>query len=134
LTPDTALAAVLATAGVGTVDSTIFTGIERAENAELFPDASVFVWAGSAQAPQPYIGTANQSLYRARVSVVTRGTSGDFQTSLVKARTVIAAGHLASVSGYISCVALDSEPNWLGYDNMSRPRWLVTFLLEIKQA
>jgi len=133
MTPDTALAAVLATAGVGTVDTSIFVGPEKAQDASRFPAASVFVFASGGPAPQPYIGTSTQCLFRARVSVVCRGEAQDYQGSLTKARAVITAGNRATVTGYISCLALDSEPIWLGYNDQMQPRWLVSFLMEIQQ-
>jgi hypothetical protein len=65
--------------------------------------------------------------------VVCRGAAQDYQTALTKARAVIAAGNRATVSGYISCLALDSEPIWLGYNDQMQPRWLVSFLMELQQ-
>lgn len=126
--PDSDVAAKLATAGLGTVGSTIFRGPERAPSG-VVPDAAIFVLDSGGFAPVPYLDGGSKADYQHSVQIMIRAKRNDFSTGQAKAAAVRNALHETTISGYVSCYANESTPNFLGFTDTELIRWTVNLRL-----
>lgn len=129
MTAESSVATKLNSASVATTNVDMFVGADKTRIPSPEPDAVVYVFGNGGAAPEPYIGTSKKSVYRQKVSIIVRGAPQDYATAKTRALLVITTLHLATLSGYVSCLSQDSEPTWLGYDNNSRPGFAVNVVL-----
>lgn len=80
------------------------------------PLEAVFVWSTAGFPPIPYMGVSRSVFYpRVQVRVRTKNkAAGARQEGRVAARGIIGLLHRASISGYASILANESEPIHLG--------------------
>ena len=133
-TPDLDVANLLATAGFGTVGTTIFRGQVRPPKAPI-PHAALFVLASGGSNPEPYfsVSGSSASFYRCNVQVRVRGEVEGFGAAQTKAVAVRTALHLATLAGYVRCAVNQSLPYYLGMDDTEHPEFSVNATLWFKQ-
>lgn len=124
LDPAADLVTFLAGASLGlTAGTNLFEG-EIREATDSIPSAAVFVQGTSGPPPEPYLASAG-SFWRARVRIYVRGAAGDNADAQTLAQNILAATHLASISGYIAIFSQVSMPEYLGADAAQRGIFLV---------
>lgn len=115
MSPEVDVAAALATALSLTVGTDIKYGPRR--SVVEAGDANVTIWvhATGGPAPMPFLNaTVEGSFYDSSVQVVSLSASDDFAGGLTTARAIRDALHTKTISGYVICVADQSEPFYLG--------------------
>lgn len=81
--------------------------------------------------PRPLMGpAANDNIFVARVQVNVRGPMDNFDVGEGLARACLKKMHLAALSGYLDCLAQETEPNYVGRDERGPHRW--TFNLAVR--
>lgn len=125
------IATKLVSASLGTIGTSLFHCPELAPDT-VIPTQAIFVASYSSPAPQPYFASSNnKNFYRKMVQVVVRANPGDYENGITRARAVITALHLATVTdsvnsgSYMKVAVLQSEPNFLGQNDMECPRWTI---------
>lgn len=122
------IAAALATAGVGTVGSSIFTGPLRPAGGGI-PVAAVFVLqAGGVNSP--YLNGGVQSWREPRVQVSIRSARDDYDAGIATARAVLTALHAKAITGYTLCQA--DDPIYVRRDGEDCHVWAVNARLGLK--
>lgn len=125
MTPDEDVATALQTAGRGTIGTDLFTCPEEMVTDEV-PDACIFCISSGGPSPMPFFDSANgYSLYEANVQIIVRGARNTKNTVLPLARNIIDDLHRATISGYVGCLVMESEPNFLGFDDDRHIRYSV---------
>jgi Concanavalin A-like lectin/glucanases superfamily len=107
--------------------SNLFVGPELATRAEV-PDFAVFVMNGGAGAPAPYLNDADD-FHRLPVVATVRSSPADYAGAEKLARQLVYELHRSKVDGYVTCLALQSTPSYLGEDEQRRHRFSVAFEL-----
>lgn len=126
--PTQDVATHLASAGLSlTVGTNLFMGPVRAAG-DGIPQAAVFVHGQGGDAPEPYQG-ASGSTWEVEVEVTIRSEPKDFTGGRTRARAILQAIHLASLSGYYSVRSEDAEPDYLEQDDAGCHEWAVAFTL-----
>lgn len=125
-TPDADVATLLAGAGLGlVVGVNLFRGPMRPAVAGV-PTKAVFVAETGGPPPVPYIdAAANGDTWTFEIQVMVRGDRESFAAARTLARSIRDALHRASISGYLSCVALQSGPTSVGFDGNECPLFSV---------
>ena len=125
-TPDADLATKIATAlGAGyTVGTNIFVGAPR-KIGDGVPHLAIF--CNSTGGPSPYqftpgAGSVSQISYYG-VQVFMRGNVEAFLAGQTIVRAIRDGVHKATVSGYINCEVVESDPNFIGEDDLEHPMW-----------
>lgn len=132
------VASYLSGAGLGLslAGGTLFYAPEMPANPTVtgVPVIATFVAQYGGAPPMPYLGTGvNQWEYR--VQIVTRTSMENYPTGLALARSINAAVHLATITdqansaAYLSCYALQSDPIYIGPNEMEQPRWAINVRL-----
>lgn len=75
--------------------------------------------------PESYLGGRRTSLYRPTVQVLVRGPAGDDQAGEALARGVLGHLHQAAPAGYVTWLARDSAPAYLGPDTDQHGLWSI---------
>lgn len=134
--PDVAVYDKLAATGaLGLTGATnLFRGPTREDEAAGVPvgySAWVRTVGGSVQ---PYMGAAPQeNFWRSTVNVWVRGARDAFDATQTKARLVLTTLHLADLTGYVACYAINGEPAYLGLDPTDHHQFLVQVELWYKE-
>lgn len=137
--PEIVIATMLETASVGTVGEDIFYGPEQPHHASVVPHLSSWVVTYGGPAPMPYF-KGEQDFREFAVQVLTRGNPGDFSGGLSRARATWLALQRGTIpgaqvtEGYITRGSLvrESDPVFLGRDDLERPRWVTNVRLWFK--
>lgn len=87
----------------------------------LIKQKAVFVLPTGGPAPEPSRPT--KAIRYASVQLRIRGDVDKYDAGLLFARAIRDVTHFAAIANYIDCEVLESEPNWLGYDNEHCPEW-----------
>lgn len=128
---DADFSAAMATAGLGTVGTDIYYGGELPYSATV-PAICKFVLLRGGPPPIPLI--SQNDIYTFDIQVIVRGErvlkNGAWTAAQTAARAVISNMHRASISGYFSCVAINSEPIDIGLDDQEMPRFSCNFRLQ----
>lgn len=129
------LAAAVPAPDLGIVGTDIFRGPVRPAKVGFVPHAAIFVLATGGPAPSPYFSVAGVSASFYKVSVQVRVRSnvekfGDAQTKALQVRDKL---HLANIAGYVACKVLQSEPIYLGQDDLEHHEFSVNATLWFKQ-
>lgn len=121
-----ALAAQLATDGVGTVGTTIFTGYMPDA-----PDACVSILEGRGAGPEHVFGSSVVAIERPSIRVVCRAGRNDYPAARAKAiavRASLGAIRNVTISSIVfHSVQPSSDPYPLGLDDKERARFGVDF-------
>jgi hypothetical protein len=108
--------------------NTIFLGPLRATPET--PANAVFVMAQGGRAPMNFLGgRVAGSIYHSRVQIMVRSAGQDWLGGRALALAVRALIHKVAVSGYISCLAQESEPNYVGEDEARNHLFSLNFEL-----
>lgn len=117
----------------GTAGQNCFLGPERPAGPGV-PVNCVFVSLYGGVRPIPYMNQPNKkSIWRDKVQVVVRREAISRPTGQTLARDIQFLLHTATISGYVSCVALESAPILLGKDSAGLWRWSMNFELVRKE-
>lgn len=129
------LAAAVPAPDLGTVGVDIFRGPVRPAVAGHVPHAAIFVLATGGPAPEPYfrVGASSASFYKVSVQVRVRGNVEKFLDAQTKALQVRDKLHLAEIAGYVAVKVLQSEPIYLGQDDLEHHEFSVNATLWFKQ-
>lgn len=120
------------TVGYGAGAANIVRGPAR-DTDELVANQLINVLPTGGPPPMPFMGAAtNENLYAARVQVVVRSKAEQYESGEALARAVRAKLHLVVISGYVSVMAQESEPNYLGVDDRGLHRFSVNFMMTYK--
>lgn len=115
------LATVLAGAGLGLVLGTnLFIGPLRAADEEAVADEAVFV-LGTGGEQEPYLAGGKKTMIEASVQTLIRGKPSDFESAQNLAFGVFEALNLTQPAGYVSVIAREGAPYFLGPDGTGRP-------------
>lgn len=131
-TPAASLAAAAQTLTLGTVGTDMFVGLARRTDATVPRKAIFFQDYGGAQ-PEPYFGTAKQSVWAPRVQVLVRDEPAQYQRGENTCRSVLEKLHRATVSGFVDVLALQSSPTPIGPDGDGCHRWTMNFQMRVVQ-
>lgn len=93
---------------------------------QSYPLISVGVLQGGGS-QVPYMGDTGTSSFASRVQVMVRGTVDAFATGEAVARAVYRKLHLSKPAGYISVLAVEADPVYLGPDEDGAHRWSMNF-------
>lgn len=116
----------------GSTGSNVVRGPARDAD-ELVTNQLINVLPSGGPKPQPYMGApANENLYTPRVQVMVRSKAEDYAGGEAIARAVRAKLHLAVIAGYVSTMAQESEPNYLGVDDRGLHRFSINFMMRYK--
>lgn len=116
----------LATAGLGTLGTSMFSGpMIDAEAPSPVLDAAMFCMEYGGPRPVPYMGQGGKSNYIARVQVTIRGDRRERPAAKARGELVISTLHCASVSGWEASFADQPTPTWLRFDDKERPLYTV---------
>lgn len=86
------------------------------------PNAAVFVRASGGAPPVPNMGSAGaSSTWYPRVQVIVRGDVNGEDTARALANLIRETLHRATLTGYVSCLVVDSSPIELGKDTGGHP-------------
>lgn len=121
-TPDSDLATKLATALSLTVNTNVFAGPVRPVGARV-PAKAIFCLAGGGLPPIPFLGTSTDVRQSAVQVRIRTAVADGYGTGLTFARSVLTACQRASVSGYVTALVSDSEPAYLGQDDLGNFEW-----------
>lgn len=109
------------------VGRNLFVGPERATRAEV-PDFAVFAQNVTAAAPTPYVND-RFDFSRFVVQLLVRSAPGGFTQGELLARNILARLHREKPTGYVTCLAQQAGPAYLGEDEGRRHRWSLNFEL-----
>lgn len=107
------------------VGGNLFVGPERAVRAEV-PELALFAQNTTGAAPVPYVND-RFDFARFAVSLLVRGNPGQFAAGEQLAREVLRAMHREKPTGYVTCLASQAGPTYLGEDEARRHRWSLNF-------
>jgi hypothetical protein len=95
----------------------------------------VFVRASGGAPPSPYMGNpaTRGSVWMPRVQVVVRGDIGAVDTARQLANTIRRTLHRATLTGYFSCLAVESVPAELQPDPTGHPLFSLNVELWYKE-
>lgn len=127
--PEVIVADVLVAAGVATKGTNLFHGPE-VPRGQGVPDKAIFAVCTGGPPPEPYLGGEDWREFS--VQVLTRGEAGGFSAGLTLARSAWLALHRGTLTagqialGYIARGSLvrESDPVYIGRDDLERPRWV----------
>jgi hypothetical protein len=125
--PDIAVRKVLDSAvGALTFGSNLFDGPVRPSTQPGVPHEAVFCLASGGPGPIEFVrANAGPDIKNASVQVRVRSEVGDHTGGQALARSVWTALQRASVAGYMSVTAAQSEPVYLGQDDLEHHEWSV---------
>ena len=131
--PDTAVATLLADAGVGTRGADIWEGPTLPSGAGI-PHEAIFVLASGGPGPTGYCdGRAGRHDMRPRVQVTIRSSKKSYSAGKAKADAVhaalVAAAYGTPPTGYIDLSVVEGGPTYLGLDGSDMHRWSVNVQL-----
>lgn len=92
------------------------------------PGAAIFVQALPGGSPEPYLGALDK--WEAEVEVTVRSNPGEREEARAFARELLARLHRATIAGYISCVAEETEPEWQEQDEGDCHEYVFSITLE----
>lgn len=131
-TPDTDVVALL-TGSLGLVAGTnLFAGPVRAPGTGV-PDKAVFVLATGGAPPIPYMDGTLQDYQRSIVQIRVRSDLEDFPTGQTLARSVRDFLHKITGTSYTDIRVRETEPNYLGPDELGHHEWSVNLEMEHRQ-
>lgn len=142
--PETVVVNTIVAAGI-TIDgaaaalgTNVFDGAEvSADSGAGIPDAAFFCVTYGGPTPKPYLGI-NKDYRQFMVQVVYRGLSNNFESGVATARLAYEALHAVALSnslkteGYIFVFAKESDPVYLGLNDLEQPRWSFNLRLGYK--
>ncbi len=115
------------------VGTNVFRGPMRPVGTGV-PELALFALATGGPAPEPYLGGADAGdLSRKAVQVTVRGTPRSRAAAATLARAVRDALHKAPLTGYVECLAQQSEPNYVHQDEGDRSIFTVNVLLVLSE-
>lgn len=92
------------------------------------PPAAIFVQALPGGSPEPYLGALD--VWEAEVEVTVRSNPGQREDARTFARGLLARLHRAPITGYISCVVEETEPEWQEQDEAECHEYVFSITLE----
>lgn len=112
-----------------TAATNLFTGPPRASNEGTTSDPSAFVEVAGGPPPIPYfaVGGVNLSLHEARLQITVRSSPDAYDQGVKIGLAIRTKLHTLAIAGLISCLAMDSAPQFIGQDDAKRYRWLLNF-------
>jgi len=93
----------------------LFCGPVRAH--DRTPSPSVWLLNTSGPAPEPYLGSERAAYFSPSVQAVIRGSAVDFQAAEALGLELVRTLHQLVRPGYVSWLALESQPTYLGEDS-----------------
>lgn len=94
----------------------LMVGPERAVEG-VAPQLAVFVLQSGGPPPETYLGQGGDAWVVTRVQVKVRSRVDAFQAGEALARALWLKAHAATVAGYVSCMAVEADPLYLGIND-----------------
>lgn len=142
--PETVIVNAIVAAGIqidgeaAALGTNVFNGAEISADEDAgIPDAAFFCVTYGGPTPKPYLGV-NQDYRQFMVQVVYRGLANNFGSGVATARQAHDALHAVTLSnplkteGYIFVFAKESDPIYLGLNDLEQPRWSFNLRLGYK--
>lgn len=109
--------------GYLTKDTNLFASKEQAAG-DYIPHNSVFVLASGGPAPEAYVAgdTGDEQRFSA-LQIIIRSDPRDYNTGVTNARTVRDALHHATISGYVDVRVNETEPLYIGENDVGAHIW-----------
>lgn len=127
-THETAIATRLASVGVGTLGTDIFTGPVRPSAQQGIPTQATFVLQLAGVAPSLTLsGGAELAFIDLQVRV--RSAQDQYASGQALAQSCYDGLHAVSLSGYVACLAVSSAPLYIGTDEQGAHGWTITITL-----
>ena len=115
--------------GTLTKGTNLFSGPMRATSEGSVADAAVACTTSGGPAPVPYAGGVGGGLYAVRIQAMIRSAAEDYDGGIKLALAVRNKMHASTPSGYVSCLAVESAPQYLSQDDNRHHRWVLNFEL-----
>jgi hypothetical protein len=97
------------------------------------PVVCVFVEQSGGDSPMPYLGEA-ASFYVSQITATIRGGVDTFEAGEALARSIITKMHATqSLTGYVYCLALASDPVYTGTNESGSHEWQAAFRVSAKK-
>jgi hypothetical protein len=127
------LAAQLVAAGLGLVSAqNLFVG-ETPADESVVPSSAVFL-SSSGGSQSPLLGGQRTGIAEPVLQVRVRGDREGFEAAQTLAFGVYGALHLTTPAGYISVVAREAQPFYLGTDSAGRPIFTTNFVVSYRYS
>lgn len=130
--PASDVADLLETGGHGTIGTDLFTGPVRPSKRGGVPASAIFVIPTSGQAPSLHNAGKGELRYPS-IQIRIRSLPEEYDPGYTVAKAVYETVHDAFLAGYVSCLAEQSEPLYIGADEQGCHEWSVNLTLIVKE-
>jgi hypothetical protein len=131
-TPATAVANLINASAYGTLGSDLFIGPQRPQDAGSgVPAQASFVLATGGVAPSIHLGGTGELRFPT-VAVLVRSAPEEFSAGYTRAKNIFETVHNADITGYVACLAENSEALYIGTDEQGCHVWSIRLALIVR--